>query len=146
MPSTPSIYREQIEGSPAAAVPAHAGHGHDDGHGHGPGHVPGDLHAHVVAPYILIAVFAALVALTGLTVGVTYFDFGYNINLIVALSIAVLKAVLVVLFFMHLKWDSPFYSFIVTLCLIFIGVFIIFTILDTGAYAPILTPTNVQPG
>jgi len=26
------------------------------------------------------------------------------------------------------------------------GIFIIFTILDTGAYAPILTPTNVQPG
>ena len=145
MPSTPSIYRDQIEGTSDAAVaePAHGGHGH--GH-HGEGHVAGDIAPHVVSPAILIVVFVALLILTGLTVGVTTVDFGYNVNLIVALSIAVVKAVLVVLFFMHLKWDSPFYSVIVTLCLVFIGIFIVFTILDTGNYAPVLTPANVQPG
>lgn len=144
MPSTPSIYRDQLTGLPAeaAAVDPHAGHAHGNAHGH----APGELVAHAISPLVLIGTFVALIILTGLTVGVTSFDFGYNINLIVALSIAVLKAVLVVMFFMHLKYDSPFYSVIVTLCLVFIGVFIIFTILDTHQYAPILTPVNVQPG
>ena len=145
MPSTPSIFRDQIKAGPAVVADPHAAD-HGGGHGHGHGHTPGDLAPHVISPLVLIATFIALILLTGLTVGVTTWDFGYNINLIVALVIAVAKAVLVVLFFMHLKYDSPFYSVIVTLCLVFIGVFLIFTILDSGAYAPVLTPVNVQPG
>ena len=143
MPSTPSIYRDQISG---VVDPHAASHAPAHGHGHGHGHTPGELAPHVISPLVLVATFVALILLTGLTVGVTAFDFGYNINLIVALSIAVVKAVLVVMFFMHLKYDSPFYSVIVTLCLVFVGIFIVFTILDTGAYAPILTPQNIQPG
>jgi cytochrome c oxidase subunit 4 len=43
--------------------------------------------------------------LTGLTVWVAYYDLG-RWNAIVALSIAVLKATLVVLYFMHVRYSS----------------------------------------
>jgi len=48
-----------------------------------------------------LIVFASLLALTGLTTGVAYIDLG-AFNPFVALSIAATKALLVVLFFMHL--------------------------------------------
>ena len=136
MRSTPSYYREQIDGphpTPGDEAAAHAAPG---GEHHGI--------AHVVPPSILIGIFAVLMVLTGLTVGITKWDFGYNINLIVALGIAVVKAVLVIAYFMHLRYDSPMYTILVGLCLVFIGVFITFTIIDTGQYAPILQGAPVQ--
>jgi len=42
----------------------------------------------------------------------TKVDFGTNINLAVAMFIAVIKATLVVLFFMHLKYDKVFHTVI----------------------------------
>ena len=66
---------------------------------HGVGHV---------APFkMLLGVFIALSILTVITVAASEFDFG-EMNLIVAMIIAVIKAALVVLFFMHLIWDRPF--------------------------------------
>jgi cytochrome c oxidase subunit 4 len=50
-------------------------------------------------------VFVALMVGTAITVGVTYVDLGW-LNLPVALAIATVKAMLVILFFMHLK-DHP---------------------------------------
>ena len=98
---------------------------------------------HVVSPLILISVFSILMVLTIVTVAVTKIDFGYNANLIVALSIALVKAVLVVMYFMHLRYDNLLYTAIVALCLLFIAVFIGMTIIDSGQYAPILTPRVV---
>jgi cytochrome c oxidase subunit 4 len=61
---------------------------------------------HVLVPRsTYYAIFAALIALTGLTTAVAFFDLGL-LNAVVALSIAVLKATLVALFFMHLKYSS----------------------------------------
>ena len=59
---------------------------------------------HVVSWRVYLAVFAALVVLTGVTVLVTGFDFG-PLNLIVALGVAVAKASLVVLYFMHARYS-----------------------------------------
>jgi cytochrome c oxidase subunit 4 len=50
-------------------------------------------------------VFAALIVLTGVTTTVAFFDLGL-LNPVVALSIAIVKATLVVLFFMHLRYSS----------------------------------------
>ncbi|MGN6506487.1 MAG: cytochrome C oxidase subunit IV family protein [Tepidisphaeraceae bacterium] len=138
MRSTPSIYREQVGGT---AVTEHGVVVDVSGNPALEAHTM----AHAVSPLILIGVFAALMVLTLTTVGVTYFDFGYKINLIVAIAIAVAKAMLVVAYFMHLRYDSPFYTLIVGLCLVFIAVFITFTIIDTANYAPILAPTAVTP-
>jgi cytochrome c oxidase subunit 4 len=60
---------------------------------------------HVVSPAIYIAIFLALLVCTGLTVGAAFLELGI-FNPIVALAIAVVKAVLVVLFFMHVKYST----------------------------------------
>ena len=54
---------------------------------------------------VYVAVFAALIVLTLATVAVSYVDLG-PASVVVALSIAFTKAVLVVLFFMHLRESS----------------------------------------
>jgi cytochrome c oxidase subunit 4 len=59
----------------------------------------------IVPTRVYYAVFAALMVLTGLTTSVAFFDLGV-FSPIVALSIAVLKASLVVLFFMHLRYST----------------------------------------
>jgi cytochrome c oxidase subunit 4 len=54
---------------------------------------------------IYVAVWAGLLVLTGATVAVSYFDLGL-LNVVVALLIASVKASLVALFFMHLKFEN----------------------------------------
>jgi cytochrome c oxidase subunit 4 len=61
---------------------------------------------HHVAPKMLYyLVFLALIVGTVLTVVVAKFDLG-AFNNIVMLTIAITKALLVVLFFMHVRWSS----------------------------------------
>ena len=60
---------------------------------------------HVSSPRMYVAVFGALIVLTILTWGVALVDLG-PMNDVVALTIAVAKAVLVVLFFMHVRWST----------------------------------------
>jgi cytochrome c oxidase subunit IV len=92
---------------------------------HGVGHI---------APFkMLLGVFLALTFLTVVTVGASEIDFG-EFNLIVALAIAVVKAALVVLFFMHLIWDRPFNAIVFVGCLIFVGLFIALALLDSRQY------------
>jgi len=59
----------------------------------------------IVPPRIYYTVFLVLMVLTGLTTGVAFFDLGL-FSPIVALTIAVVKASLVVLFFMHLRYST----------------------------------------
>lgn len=138
MRSTPSIHREEVakrvspDMASAIASDSHTTSGNAQHHGL----------AHIVPPLLLVTVFAILMVLTVMTVAVTKIDFGYNNNLIIALSIAVVKAMLVVLYFMHLRWDSPLYSIIVFACMVFVMLFISFAIMDTGQYRGIL---HVQP-
>jgi cytochrome c oxidase subunit 4 len=51
------------------------------------------------------AVFAALMVGTALTVGVAFIDLG-AMNNVVMLTIACVKALLVILFFMHVRWST----------------------------------------
>ena len=61
---------------------------------------------HHVAPISLyLAIFGALMVGTILTVVVAKFDFGY-MNNVIMLAIAVTKALLVILFFMHVRWST----------------------------------------
>ncbi len=66
---------------------------------------------HTIVPTrIYVRVFAALLVLTALTVAASFFDLGggrlHYVNAVVALTIAVSKASLVVLYFMHVRWSS----------------------------------------
>ena len=91
--------------------------------------------AHIMPVSALLAVFAALLTLTLVTVAVSWIDLG-NWNLVVALGIATLKASLVALYFMHLRYDNPFYALVFVTALVFLGVFLCLTLLDTLQYAP----------
>jgi len=51
------------------------------------------------------AVFAALILGTALTVAVAFIDLG-ALNNVLMLGIAITKATLVVLFFMHVRWST----------------------------------------
>ncbi|HZY71632.1 MAG TPA: cytochrome C oxidase subunit IV family protein [Edaphobacter sp.] len=60
---------------------------------------------HIVTPRTYIFVFITLLIFTGLTVVAAYVDLGI-LNPVVALAIASFKAVVVILFFMHVKFQS----------------------------------------
>ncbi len=60
---------------------------------------------HIVTPFQYSLVFATLIAGTLITVLAAYFDMG-PLNPIIALAIASFKAVVVILFFMHVKFQS----------------------------------------
>jgi cytochrome c oxidase subunit 4 len=94
-----------------------------------------ESYVHAVPLPVLFAVFAALVVLTVLTVAATWYDLG-SWNLVIAMAIATVKASLVVLFFMHLKYDNPFNAIIFIAALVFMTLFISMTLLDTLQYQP----------
>jgi cytochrome c oxidase subunit IV len=60
---------------------------------------------HVVGPRTYGLILACLMVLTAVTTGVAYLDLGV-LNPVIALAIACLKAVLVILFFMHIRYSS----------------------------------------
>ena len=60
---------------------------------------------HVVPPRIYLIVGSTLLVLTGVTVWASFIDMGV-FNPVIALFIAVVKATIVVLFFMHVKYSS----------------------------------------
>ena len=61
-----------------------------------------DPQAHVTAPSTYLVIFFALLLGTALTVGARFVDFG-RLNMPIAMTIAVAKTALVVLYFMHLR-------------------------------------------
>ncbi len=90
---------------------------------------------------MLLGVFAALLVLTILTVGVTSVDLG-PANIWIALFVAVAKGGLVVMYFMHLRWDSYYNGIILIASLFFVALFIGIAVLDTKEYQPNLEPPN----
>jgi cytochrome c oxidase subunit 4 len=101
---------------------AHAGHGHHD-HGF----------SHPMPIWMLFSVFFALLFLTGLTVFQAQFDLG-NAEIWASLTIATIKAALVILFFMHLLWDKPLNAIVILGSLIFVALFLGFTLMDAEGY------------
>jgi cytochrome c oxidase subunit 4 len=89
-----------------------------------------DVHTHISAVRFYVGILLTLMLLTILTVSVSYIHLG-KLNLIVAVVIASIKASLVVLFFMHLKYDNKFNALILVITLLFIGVFFAYTLNDT---------------
>jgi cytochrome c oxidase subunit IV len=61
---------------------------------------------HIVSIRVYFAIFLALLVGTALTGWVAFYDFPGPLNAIVALTIACIKAALVVLYFMHVRYSS----------------------------------------
>ncbi len=113
--------------NPTAHAP-HADHAHD----------PHDF-AHPLPLWILFAVFIALTVLTIITVAQSNLDLG-SADVIVVMGIATVKAILVMLFFMHLAFDKPFNLIIFVSSFVFVGLFIMITLSDAHMNSPTFEP------
>jgi cytochrome c oxidase subunit IV len=82
---------------------------------HDPSNVVNPEHAdhHIISPVTYGVVFATLLVFTGITVAAAFVNLGI-FNPIVALAIACTKAVIVILFFMHVKYQSKLVKLTVT--------------------------------
>jgi cytochrome c oxidase subunit 4 len=93
---------------------------------------------HVEPPGIYLGVFGALLALTALTVWVAFQDLGAANNF-VAMGIAGIKAILVAMFFMHLRHSSRLTKVIAATGIFWLAILIAFTLSDffsRGLVAP----------
>ncbi|MCB1161480.1 MAG: cytochrome C oxidase subunit IV family protein [Candidatus Krumholzibacteriia bacterium] len=94
---------------------------------------------HVVPLKVLLGVWAALLFFTFVTVAVTWINLG-PLSLPVAIGIATVKAMLVALFFMHLKYDRPFNAVVLVSSIFFVLLFVGLALLDTLHYRDDLIP------
>ena len=74
-------------------------------------------------------IFGALMVLTAVTVGVAFLPLG-RANFPVAIAIAITKATLVVLFFMHVKDSSRLTKMVVGMAFFFLGILLLLTMTD----------------
>ncbi|HWR54845.1 MAG TPA: cytochrome C oxidase subunit IV family protein [Bryobacteraceae bacterium] len=63
------------------------------------------MSTHVVPAKVYAGIFGILIVLALLTTGVAYINLG-PFSIVVALTIAIVKMVLVILYFMHVRWSS----------------------------------------
>lgn len=98
-----------------------------------------DGHVHVVPVSVLAGVLGLLLVLTVVTVAATWIDLG-SANIWLAMGIATVKAVFVLLYFMHLRYDRPINAIIFAASLLFVMLFVGITLMDTLAYQPDLIP------
>ena len=102
-------------------------------------HAPAHEGHHIVPLPVYFLVFAALMVLTYVTVQAAHVDLGHPeiiadvrlpMNVIVALVIAITKASLVVLFFMHVKYSSRLVQIIVAGSIVWLLILLVVTISD----------------
>ena len=111
---------------------------------------PRDTHAeHVHVPMKTYwVVFAALMVLLFVTVAAAFIDFGHHtINIAIALLIAMTKAALVVLYFMHVKYASRMTQIFVASAFLWLGILFVFTFQDfwTRHMLPVSAGWNENP-
>ena len=85
---------------------------------------------HIVPVRVYAGVFLALMAGTALTVFAAFHDFPWQFNTVIALTIAVIKATLVVLYFMHVRYSSRLIWVIVTAALFWLAILFALTFSD----------------
>jgi cytochrome c oxidase subunit 4 len=98
---------------------------------------------HIVSRKIYFAIFGALIVGTVLTVVAAFVDLDYifhGANTVVALTIAVFKATLVVLYFMHVRYSSRLTWVIVVAGIFWLSIMFVFTISDYMTRPNGLTP------
>ncbi len=88
-----------------------------------------ESHHHILPLKTYFGVFGALIVLTVVTVLVSYADLGAA-SLPVAMFVALIKAGLVVGFFMHLKYDDRFNAFVFFATILFVSIFFMLTLVD----------------
>src|ERR1043165_4829507 len=85
---------------------------------------------HIVPVRVYVTIFLALLVGTALSVMAAFIDFPWQFNTIVAMTIAVVKATLVVLFFMHVRYSTRLVWVIVGAALFWMGILFALTLSD----------------
>ncbi len=85
--------------------------------------------SHIASKSSYFMVFLALMAGTAITVVVTYVDLGF-MNLTVAMAIAITKAMLVILYFMHLKYSPKLFKVTFGAAFFFFLILVVITLSD----------------
>ena len=85
---------------------------------------------HVVSKNLYYVIFGSLMVLTILTVVVARIDLGGHLNDVVALTIAVAKALLVVLYFMHVRYSSRLTWVFVAAGFFWLAILVVLTLSD----------------
>jgi cytochrome c oxidase subunit 4 len=91
----------------------------------------------IVLPRTYCAIYGVLLGLTLLTWGAHYLHLSYPLGLLVALTIAIAKALLVVLFFMHVRYSSWLTWIFVGAGIAWLGHILILTMSDYLTRAPV---------
>ena len=126
--TTSDNFKNKMAHSHTSTADAHSHSVEVAGHGHGDGEF-----AHPAPVSMLLAVFFALLGLTFLTVYQGQFDLG-DMEIVLTLIIATIKAGLVIAFFMHLLWDKPLNAIVILSSLIFVSLFLGFCLMDAKGY------------
>src|SRR6188768_2692133 len=87
------------------------------------------MSGHVSPKSTYYAIFGALMVLTGVTVAAAFVNLG-SFNFPVAISIAITKATLVILFFMHVKYSSRLTKMVVAMAFFFLAIMFGLTLTD----------------
>jgi cytochrome c oxidase subunit 4 len=85
---------------------------------------------HIVSLRIYATIFLALMVGTALTIWAGLTDFPGKLNVIIALTIAVVKATLVVLYFMHVRYSSRLIWVVFASALFWLAILFAFTFSD----------------
>src|SRR5215216_375439 len=117
------------------------------------------MSGHVSPKSTYYAIFGALMVLTAITVGVAFIHLG-SLNFPVALAIAITKATLVILFFMHVKYSSRLTKMVVGMAFFFLAILLTLTMTDylsrgwfasprgstgAGTQVTIIAPNQAKP-
>ena len=86
--------------------------------------------APVLPRRIYFTIFGILIACTALTAAVAYVDLPFGLNNVAALGIAVFKATLVVLFFMHVKYSTRLTTLVIVGSVFWFGILVALTMGD----------------
>jgi cytochrome c oxidase subunit 4 len=84
---------------------------------------------HIVPTRVYYSIFGILMLCTLVTVLVAYVDLG-PFNIVAALTIAVFKATLVVLYFMHVKYSTRLTWAVVAGSVFWLGILLVLTMSD----------------
>jgi cytochrome c oxidase subunit 4 len=93
-------------------------------------------HGETLQTYLVI--YAALMVLLVLTVVASFIDLGHGANLAVAMTIAIIKGTLVVLFFMHVRLSSKLTWVFASAAFLWLAILFVITFADyfTRSWTP----------
>lgn len=84
---------------------------------------------HIAPVKAYVGIFLTLVCLTLITVAVSHLNM-YKFTIFVAMLIATVKATLVLLYFMHIRYEKALYAYMIAAVLATYGIFVALTFLD----------------